>query len=284
MAQVEAELAVADANLVEAESLLTIAERELERVDQLRERGVSSESQQDAVRADQLAKQALVAVARAQVTWAQAALATSRIRLGYTEVTARWRGSGEERVVAERLVEEGETVSANEPLFRIVDLDPIKAVVFVTERDYALLAPGQEAELRTDAFPGESFRGRIDSIAPVLREATRQARVELGVENPGFRLKPGMFVRATVTLERIEEATMVPEEALAVREGQSGVFVLAEEDTSVDWRPVQVGVLQDQRAQTSGEGLVGRVVILGQQLLEDGSVVSIPDDESTDEP
>jgi hypothetical protein len=93
-----------------------------------------------------------------------------------------------------------------------------------------------------------------------------------------------MFVRATVTLERIEEATMVPEQALAVWEGQTGVFVLGEAGASVAWRPVRVGVLQDQWAQISGEGLVGRVVILGQQLLEDGSVVSIPDEERTEEP
>jgi RND family efflux transporter MFP subunit len=215
-----------------------------------------------------------VAVAEAQVTRARAALATARIRLGYTDVRASWRGAGDERVVAERQVEEGETVSANEPLFRIVDLDPIKAVFFVTEGDYALLAPGQEAALATDAFPGEVFGGRIERIAPVFREATRQARVEIRAENPGLRLKPGMFVRATVTLERVAGATIVPEQAVTKRDEQQGVFVLAGDGRSVAWRPVTVGVRQDRRVQVTGEGLGGRVVTLGQQLLEDGSPVS----------
>jgi RND family efflux transporter MFP subunit len=284
VAQAEADLAVAEANLVEAESLLTIAERELERVDQLRERGVSSESQRDIAKADQLAKQAHVAVAKAQVTRARAELATARIRLGYTEVTASWRGDGDERVVAERHVEEGETVSANEPLFRIVDLDPIKAVFFVTETDYALLAPGQEAELATDAYPGEVFSGRIVRIAPVFREATRQARVELGVENPGLRLKPGMFVRVTVVLERVGLATIVPGQALTTRDGQQGIFVLAADGRSVAWRPVRPGVHQEERVQIAGEGLSGRVVTLGQQLLEDGSPVSYSDGGEREKP
>jgi RND family efflux transporter MFP subunit len=276
VAQAEADLAVAEANLAEAQSLLTIAERELERVDALRDRGVSSESQRDVAKADQLAKAAHVAVTRAQVTRARAAVATSRIRLGYTEVTANWRGRGDERVVAERHVDEGETVAANEPLFRIVELDPIKGVFFVTERDYALLAPGQAAELRTDAFPGAVFRGRIDRVAPVFREATRQARVELQIANPELRLKPGMFMRATVVLERVPMATVVPEQALTTRDGQAGMFVLAADGRSVVWRPVEPGVRQDQRVQVSGEGLAGRVVTLGQQLLDDGSAVSLP--------
>lgn len=282
--QAQADLAVAEANLVEAESLLTIAEGELQRVDKLQARGVSSESQRDIAQADQLAKQAHVAVAKAQVTRARAALTTTRIRLSDTKVTANWRGSGEDRVVAERHVEEGETVSANEPLFRIVDLVPIKAVFFVTEGDYALLAPGQEAELHTDAFPSEVFRGRIARIAPAFRESTRQARVELGVENPELRLKPGMFARATVVLERVAEAVIVPEQALTTRDGQSGVFVLNEESHSVTWRPLQIGVQQGDRVQVTGEGVLGSVVTLGQQLLDDGSRVTLPDADRPDKP
>jgi RND family efflux transporter MFP subunit len=284
VAQAEADRAVARANLAEAKSLLAIAERELERVDKLRDRGVSSESQRDLAKADQLAKQAHLAVTEAQVTRSQAALATARIRLGYTEVAARWRGRGEERVVAERHVEEGETVSPNEPLYRLVDLDPIKGLIFVTEGDYALLAPGQEAELRTDAFPGEVFRGQIARIAPVFREATRQARVELEVENPDLRLKPGMFIRATLVLERLAEATIVPAQALITRDGQEGVFVLASDGKSVAWRPVEPGVRQDDRAQVTGEGLVGQVVTLGQHLLDEGSAVSLTEAERGNNP
>jgi RND family efflux transporter MFP subunit len=273
--QAEADLAVAQANLAEARSQLTIAERELQRLDQLRERGVSSESQRDLAKADQLAKQAHVEVTRAQVTRARAALETARIRLGYTEVSADWTGGGEQRQVAERYLDEGETVAANAPLLRIVELNPLTAVFFVTERDYALLHSGQRAELGTDSYPGEVFPGEIVRIAPVFRSDTRQARVEVRVDNPEMRLKPGMFARISLVLERVAETRIVPEQALVTRAGQSGVFVVADDGKSVAWREVSVGIRQGERVQISAEQLGSRVVVLGQQLLKDGSPIAI---------
>ncbi len=275
VAQAKAELAVAKANLAEAESLLNIAERELQRAEKLHARGVASESQRDTATADQLAKQARVAVTGAQVIQSQAALEGARIRLGYTDVTAGWRGGNDQRVVAERYVDEGETVAANAPLLRIVEMHPITAVFFVTERDYTLLRSGQAVTLRTDAHPGAVFEGRIARIAPVFSESTRQARVEVGIDNPELQLKPGMFVRATVVLDRVEDATIVPEQALVRRDGSDGVFVIADDGKSVSWRVVEVGVHQDGRVQVIGNGLTKQVVTLGQQLLDDNSAVSI---------
>ncbi|WP_275098217.1 efflux RND transporter periplasmic adaptor subunit [Sedimenticola hydrogenitrophicus] len=282
--QVEAELAVARANLAEAQSLLKIAERELERVEKLRQRGVSSESQRDAAKADQLAKQAHVEVTQAQVTRAESALESARIRLGYTTVTASWRGDSEQRVVAERYVDEGETVSANTPLLRIVELNPITVVFFVTERDYALLQQGQSANLTTDAYPGESFSGTVVRISPVFRESTRQAQVELRVRNPLLRLKPGMFVRVTVTLEQAHDATVVPEQALITRDGRNGVFVVSADGKTVNWRPVTPGIQQGSRVQVTGEPLTGQVVVLGQQLLDDGSPIRIAGEATSTRP
>lgn len=275
VAQAEADFAVARANLVEAESLLRIAEREMQRVEALRGRGVASESQLDTAKADQLAKQAHVEVSRAQIARAKAALETARIRLGYTNVVAGWRGGSGERVVAERYVDEGETVAANAPLLRIVEMNPIKAVFFVTERDYALLRTGQSVGLQTDAFPGTEFQGRIARIAPVFRETTRQARVEVNVDNPELRLKPGMFVRASVVLARVENAVIVPEQSLVRRDGRDGVFIISGEGNSAVWREVEVGIRHGARVQVTGEGLDDRVVTLGQQLLTDGSAVSV---------
>ena len=271
----EADLAVAQANLAEARSLLQIAERELQRIDKLRDRGVTSESQRDVAKADQLAKQAHVEVTRAQVERARAELELARIRLGYTQVRADWRGGDRDRAVAERLIDEGVTVSANTPLLRIVEVDPVIAVFFVTERDYALLNPEQDVGLRTDAYPGEVFEGRIVRIAPVFRESVRQARVEMRVDNPQLRLKPGMFVRANVVLERVTDAVVVPEQALVTRQGTSGVFLMAPDGASVSWRPVEVGVRQGDRVQIIADDLYGRVVVLGQQLLDDGSSVLV---------
>jgi RND family efflux transporter MFP subunit len=277
VAQAQADLVVAKANLAKAKSALEIVNREFKRTESLLKRGIASDSEFDATRQDQLAKQAQLKVAVAQVTKAGSSLKTENIRLGYTKVTAGWTGGGEHRIVAERYVDEGQTVAANTPLLLIVELHPIVGVVFVTERDYAHLKPGQLVSLTTDAYPGEQFAGRIERIAPVFRKSTRQARIEMAIENPQHRLKPGMFIRATVELARVPEATIVPEQALTIRDDRSGVFIVSEDGRSVAWREVKVGIREGDRVQVEGQGLSGRVVTLGQQLVNDGSAITIFD-------
>jgi RND family efflux transporter MFP subunit len=280
VAQAQADLQVARANLSEARSALEIANREFKRTESLLKRGIASDSEFDAARQDQLAKQAQLKVAAAQVSKAESSLETANIRLGYTKVTAGWAGGDEDRVVAERYVDEGQTVAANAPLLMIVELNPIVGVVFVTERDYANLKPGQSVTLTTDAYPGEQFSGRIDRIAPVFRKSTRQARIEMTIDNPRHRLKPGMFIRASVVLARVPEATIVPEQALTIRDDISGVFIVSEDGQSVAWREIKVGIREGDRVQVEGDGLSGRVVTLGQQLVNDGSPITIAAEQS----
>jgi RND family efflux transporter MFP subunit len=280
VAQAQADLEVARAKLSEAKSALEIAKREFKRTESLLKRGIASDSEFDAVRQDQLAKQAQLKVAAAQVTKAESSLESANIRLGYTKVTAGWTGGDEHRVVAERYVDEGQTVAANAPLLMIVELHPIIGVVFVTERDYAHLNPGQLVSLTTDAYPGEEYPGRIDRIAPVFRKSTRQARIEMTIDNPQHRLKPGMFIRATVVLAQVPEATIVPEQALTKRDDRNGVFIVREDGRSVAWREVKVGIREGNRVQVEGQGLSGRVVTLGQQLVKNGSAITIPDMQS----
>ncbi len=275
--QAEADLAVALANQTQAESSLAIAGRELRRIETLRNRGVSSESQLDAAQSKQMSARAGAAIARAQVTRAKAALETARIRLGYTDVTADWSGTDPVRVVAENFVAEGDTVSANSPLVSIVDLSPLTCVIFVTETDYGRLETGQRAELTTDAFAGRTFTGQVCRIAPVFREATRQARVELTVDNPENTLKPGMFIRASLVLASVPDAVIVPENALSRRNGQTGVFLIKEADFSVTWVPVTPGIRDAGKIQVSGLDPGGRVVTLGQQMLDNGSKITIPE-------
>jgi RND family efflux transporter MFP subunit len=276
VAQAQADLLVARANLSQAKSALEIVNREFKRTESLLKRGIASDSEFDAARQDQLAKQAQLKVAEAHVTKAESSLETANIRLGYTKVTADWSGGGEDRIVAERYVDEGQTVAANASLLLIVELHPIVGVIFVTERDYANLKPGQLVSLTTETYPGEQYTGRIDRIAPVFRKSTRQARIEMIVDNPQHRLKPGMFIRATVVLAQISEATIVPERALTIRDDKNGVFIVSKDGQSVVWREVKVGIREGDRVQVEGQGLSGRVVTLGQQLVNDGSPVTIP--------
>jgi RND family efflux transporter MFP subunit len=274
LAQAEADLLVARANLAEAQSTLEIAKRAMERAKTLQQRGVASDAELDSARSELLARQAGVEVDQAQITRAEAQVEAAKIRLGYTDVTALWAGADQRRVVAERFIDEGQTVSANTPLLQIVEIDPLSGVFFVTEKDYAKLHPGQHVDIQTDAFPEETFTGMIERIAPVFREQSRQARVEISIPNRKQKLKPGMFIRAHVEIARDDAATIVPAQSIVTRSETQGVFVVNPDGKTASWRPVKTGIREADRIQVLDDGLSGRVVTLGQQLVEDGSPIS----------
>jgi multidrug efflux pump subunit AcrA (membrane-fusion protein) len=95
------------------------------------------------------------------------------------------------------------------------------------------------------------------------------------IDNLQLQLKPGMFIRALVVLEQEPNATIVPEQALTIRDDKTGVFIVSEDGRSVNWHKVKVGIREDDRVQVTGNGLSGRVIILGQQLVDDGSLIVI---------
>ncbi len=296
VAQAEADQAVGRATLEEAEASANLAKRVLARQTQLQQEGIASSAELESAEAADAASRAMVAVAKARVVRSEASLETARVRLGQTRIVAEWEpatpssparpagdgdGSptGPSRYIAERFVDVGSIVNSSTPILSLVALDPIVAVIFVPERDFSRLAVDQRASFATDAYPGQSFEGRVARIAPVFRRSTRQVRVELEVANADLRLRPGMFVRATLELDHTDSATIVPVDALTARVGVEGVFVLPHGGKTVRWAPVQRGLQEGGQVQVLGDGLSGRVVILGQELCDDGGEVSVFDAE-----
>ena len=270
-----ADLTVARAQASEASNRLELTQRELERTITLEERGVTSAATLDAIQSEFTMRQSAAKVAAANLEARMAALATAEIRLGYTRVNANWTEGDATRVVAERFLDEGDTVAANTPLVSVVSIRPIRSAFYVPERDYALLQRGQVVELRTDAFPDDVFKGVVTRIAPVFRQESRQARVEVLSDNADERLKPGMFVRATVVLQTIADARSVPVEALARRGGETGVFVVDQEEKMARWSPVETGIESEGYIQIVQPELEGWVVTLGQQLIADGVPIRV---------
>lgn len=200
VAQAKAELAVREAELVQAHAELDRVMRDFNRLDVLRDRGAASDLEFSVVTTERALQEAAVALAQARVRQAKATLELETIHLRYTEVRASWQGGPERGTVGMRYEDAGDTVQAGDPIVAVVGLDPLRAVVSVTEGDYARLMVGQQATLMTEARPGETFTAQVARIAPVFRESSRQARVELRVANPMHALRPGMFIRVRVVL------------------------------------------------------------------------------------
>ena len=274
--QARAEVEVATANVEESLSALNVAEREFDRVRTLRVKQIASESELDTGRAQYSAQEAKYRVALAQVTQREAALNAAQVRFSYTRIQALWEDGSETRIIGERFVDEGEMLKANAPIVSILEIQSLTAVIHVIERDYSQVRAGQDATLTTDAVPGKTFPGKILRVAPLLRETSRQARVEIEVPNLEGPLKPGMFIRVQIQFAQHDDATVIPMAALAKRRGQQGVFVADRQNMKARFVPVTLGIINKGLAEVVSPPLSGGVVTLGQHLLEDGSAIRLP--------
>lgn len=273
--EAEARLAVAEAHRDEALSRFVIAKRQLDRAKALNDKGIASESAYDSAQALFLTGQSAVKVADANLKREDALLRAAKIRMEYTQVKADWEQGDNARTVSERFVDEGNTVAANTPILSIIEIDPVIAVIQVTEKDYPLIRLDQQVRVQAEGFPSKVFPGNVSRIAPIFNESSRQAKIEIHVANPKHLLKPGMFTRCTLELDHSEDAISVPLMAMTTRNEKTGVFKVTGDSNSVDWVEVKPGFKSGELVQLIDSELSGRVVILGQQFIKDGSKIRI---------
>lgn len=279
--QAGAELEVARANLLEQENALENAKREHERAVALREKKIASESQLDASLSELKAQEAKLKVTFARVAQSEAAMRVANVRLEYTQIHVPDNNGTGYRVVGERFVDEGAMLAANTPIVSIIDIGTLIAAIHVVEQDYAKISIGQEAAISTDAFPDRSFSGKVLRIAPILKEKSREARIEIEIPNPQKILKPGMFVRAQIQFEKHENATVVPTAAVIKRDNSQGVFIVDPQGKTARFVPVTRGIVDSKITEIRTPVITGSVVVLGQHLLEDGVAITIPDNQVT---
>ncbi|HOW96442.1 MAG TPA: efflux RND transporter periplasmic adaptor subunit [Kiritimatiellia bacterium] len=150
-------------------------------------------------------------------------------------------------VVVEKDAREGQYVEAGMPLFTVADLSTVWAVLDAYESDLAWLREGQETALEAEAYPGEPLRGTIAFIEPVVDPMTRTVRVRADVPNPGGRLKPGMFIRATVKASTAGDGTgaaplVIPASAPLITGARAVVYVAVPgEEGAFEGREIALG-------------------------------------------
>jgi cobalt-zinc-cadmium efflux system membrane fusion protein len=134
--------------------------------------------------------------------------------------------------VTDRKATPGTLVEALQPLVTVADLANVWVFLHAYEKDLAVLREGLPVAIRTEAYPQERFLGRVDYIGSTVDEAQRTVRVRATVANPGEKLKPGMFVTATVDVPKPEnerhDVLAVPQAAIQTLEGRTVLFAQAE--------------------------------------------------------
>ena len=147
-----------------------------------------------------------LSVMRAELTQAEQRLRLSRISLSYARLLAPKAG-----VILVRQAELGEVVAPNTPVVTLGDLDHVWLRAYVAETDLGRIRWGQTAIIRTDTYPGKTYRGRISfisdkaeftpkSVQTFKERVTLVYRIKIDVENPNHELKPGMPADAEIQL------------------------------------------------------------------------------------
>jgi Cu(I)/Ag(I) efflux system membrane fusion protein len=166
-------------------------------------------------------------------------------------------------LIAELMVRQGMTVAMGMTLARINGLGSVWIEAAVPEALAAGVSPGQAAEVRLSATPGQVIRGKVTAVLPEANRDTRTLRVRVELPNPGQRLRPGMFAQVTLQGAAQGEAVTVPAEAV-VRTGRRALVYLL--DAPGRYRPVEVELGPDL-----GERIVVRRGIeAGQQVVASG--------------
>jgi len=277
VAQAQANLQVAQANVEEARSSLEIAKRRLDRAQTLHRKGIASDSELDTSQAAYEAQDAKYKVAVAQIAHTKAGLKAAQVRLSYTQIRASWESGYEQRVVGERFVDQGAMLTPNTPILSILEIEPVIAAIHVTDRDYFRIKTGQNAVVSSKAFPEKTFSGKIARIAPLLKETSREARVEIEIPNPDALLKPGMFINAKIEFVTQNNATVVPVTAVVKRENQQGIFLADTQNKTAQFVPVSLGIVSGEWAEVvEPASLSGYVVTLGQHLLGSRNPIILP--------
>lgn len=252
---VELDATTLRAELAKAQSDLHLAESNRERAMTLAQRGTGTLRARDE------------AVAAYQV--AQADLALAQARLEKASIAAPFSG-----VIGIRAVSSGAYVTPGTRIVDLAKIDPIKVDFRVPELVLSSLRPGQPIRVTVDALPNRTFEGEIYVIDPIVDENGRAVRLRARIPNPERLLKPGLFARVRIAVDRRENAILVPESAVFAEGGQRLVYRV------VDGRAVQTEVELGHRRPGQVEVVHGLsagdvVITAGHQQVRDGTRVQV---------
>ena len=270
--QQEAAYNVGQATIRQRQAALKLAESNLERSKSLYERQLLARQAMDDSDASYQAAQAQLDLAQATTDQSKSRLDELKINLTNTLIRAPVEG-----FIGKRTLDPGASVGVNTSFISVVDIRTVRLVINVIEKDLRRISVGLGSAVEVDAFPGETFKGRIARIAPILDPTTRTAQVEIEIPNPDVRLKPGMYARVKFVVEKHEQTLVVPTMAVVDVAGKIGVFLTggANNDTAV-FHPVTIGIEhQDQTEVTAGLTEGQRIVTTGAAALREGDRIAM---------
>jgi membrane fusion protein, multidrug efflux system len=208
-------------------------------------------------------------VAKGNMESAMARRKQDEVMLSRTIIMAPFSG-----IVGLRQVSPGAYVKAGEDIARLENIASLKLDFRVPEVYVSKIKTSQDLHIRVDAYPNDSFPGRIYALEPGVDEKTRTVVVRAQIPNPQGKLRPGMFARVNVLLETRPNAILVPEQAIWPQGREAFVFRVV--DNKAALTKIELGVRRPGEVEVVKGLDAGDVVVTdGQIKLKDAAPVMV---------
>jgi len=275
--QAKANLAAARAKVTQQDASVRNARLTLDRMRALIKDQFVSQQDLDNAEVNSDAAIAALESLRAQVQQMEVALAQAETNLAYSYIRAPFAG-----YIAERNLDLGayvtgaatSTSTTSRGIVSLHDIETVRTLIEVVEKDVPLVQIGQKAEVRAEAYPDRVFEGTVTRVVQALNRATRTMTVELDLPNKDHLLKGGMFARVEVLVGKHANALQIPIDAVSRLEDAQYVYVVRE--GKAERVPVEIGVRDENRVEIT-KGLAGgeHVIVSGKDLVHDGTPVQM---------
>ncbi len=273
--QAKANLAAGHAKVAQQKAALRNARLTLDRMQALIKDQFVSQQDLDNAQVNFDAAVAALESLDAQVKQMEVALAQADTNLTYSYIRAPFAG-----YIAERNLDTGayvtgaasSTSTMSRSMLSLHDIDRVRVLIEVVEKDIPTIQIGQKAGLRAEAYPDRVFEGHVTRIVQALNRETRTMTVEIDLPNKDRRLKGGMFARVEVMVGTHRQAVQIPIDAVSRLEDTQYVFVVR--DGKAQRVNVEIGMRNDNRVEIT-KGLTGdeTVIVSGKDLVHDGTPV-----------
>lgn len=211
---------------------------------------------------------------------AQYDIASSNVEFLQENTVLRAPFSG---VISGKYYENGEfysgapnTSAGKAAIVSIVQIDPMKAMVNISEKYFPMIKTGMVATVACDIYPGKTFPGKVERIYPTMDPATRSFTIEIKINNDREVLRPGMFCRVSMKLGE-EMALVVPAVAILKLQGSNERYMFLEENSTAKRITVEIGKRFDDKIEVISDELRegSHVILKGQAKLIDGDEVEV---------
>jgi RND family efflux transporter MFP subunit len=178
-------------------------------------------------------------------------------------------------IVTARNYDNGDMYSGQLPILTVMQVNPVVTKINVTETYFSKVKKGMTVDVKLDVYPDEVFVGKVKLVYPTIDERSRTFPVEIEMNNPGMKIRPGMFARVGINFGQVQRV-VIPDRSIVKIPGTGTRYVYTYSDGKVSFKAIELGRrMGNEYELISGVENGEQVVLTGQSKLNDGMEVVV---------